>query len=100
MKLTELKLLTIIADDSLEHVIEQEIIAIGAKGYTVSHVNGKGETGSRDSAWSGENVKIETIVSAGTCEKILVHLSKNYFGKYAMIAYCFDVQTIRSDHFI
>lgn len=100
MDLSKLKLVTIIADDSLEHVIETEIIALGAKGYTVSHVEGKGKTGSRDSAWSGENVKIETIVSEEACEQILKHIAQHFFQKYALIVYAHDVEVMRSAHFI
>ena len=100
MELSKLKLVTIIADDSLEHVIEDEIITLGAKGYTVSHVEGKGKTGSRDSAWSGENVKIETIVSEEACEQILKNIAQYYFKNYALIVYAQDVHVMRSTHFI
>jgi len=93
-------MVTIIADESLKRILEEEIISIGARGYTVANVEGQGKTGSRDSAWSGENVKIETIVSNDICEKILSHLAAHYFERYAVIAYSFDVQTIRSKHFL
>lgn len=100
MQTTNFRLLTIIADESLKRIIEDEILALGASGYTVTNVEGKGKTGVRDSAWSGENVKIETIVPQSICENILSHLAANYFERYAVIAYSFDVQTIRSDHFL
>lgn len=99
MNLSKLKLVTIIADDSLEHVIEQEILALGAKGYTVSHVEGKGKTGSRDSPWSGENVKIETIVSDEVCGQILDKVAQHFFQNYAVIVYAQDVHVMRSSHF-
>jgi nitrogen regulatory protein PII len=71
IELSKLKLVTMIADDSLAHILEEQITALGANGYTVSKVEGKGKTGSLNSAWLGENVKIETIVSEDTCEQII-----------------------------
>lgn len=100
MELSKLKLVTIIADESLEHVIEEEIIALGAKGYTVSQVEGKGKTGSRNNAWSGKNVKIETIVAEEACEQILKHIAQHFFKNYALIVYTQDVQVMRSSHFV
>lgn len=100
MQTSNFKLVTIIADESLKKILEEEIIEIGAKGYTVALVEGKGKSGARDSAWSGENVKIETIVSGDICARILAHLTANYFERYPVIAYSYDVQTIRSEHFL
>jgi nitrogen regulatory protein P-II 2 len=100
MQTPQFKLVTIIADESLKKILEEDIIALGARGYTVTNVEGKGKTGSRDSAWSGENVKIETIVPPSICENILSYVAANYFERYAVIAYSFDVQTIRSNHFM
>lgn len=99
MNLNKFKLVTIIADDSLRYVIEKDIFALGARGYTVSQVEGKGKTGVRDSAWSGENVKIETIVSETICEDILNKIALQYFQNYAVIVYAYDVQVMRSGHF-
>lgn len=100
MQLSKLKLVTIIADDSLRHLLEEHITELGAKGYTVSHVEGKGKTGSRDSAWSGENVKIETIVPDDICERIITKISDQFFPAYAVIVYISDVEVLRSTHFI
>ena len=97
--MSPLKLVTIIAADSLKNHIVKDIQSLGAKGYTVSYVEGKGEKELRNSAWEGENVKIETIVSSDVCDKIMTYLQKNYFDKYAMIAFSTDVMVVRSNHF-
>ncbi|HEY0744770.1 MAG TPA: P-II family nitrogen regulator [Chryseosolibacter sp.] len=99
MQLSKLKLVTIIADDSLRHLLEEHITELGAKGYTVSHVEGKGKTGSRDSAWSGENVKIETIVPDVVCDRIISKIANQFFPSYAVIVYISDVEVLRSTHF-
>jgi len=98
--MSPLKLVTIIAADSLENHIVKDIQSLGAKGYTISYVEGKGEKELRNSAWEGENVKIISIVSAEVCDKILAHLEKTYFEKYPMIAFSTDVMVVRSNHFL
>ena len=98
--MTNLSLLTIIIEESLANTIEKEICEIGAKGYTSSNVSGKGLSGVRDNQWDGENIKIETIVSEETCKKILDHLQKKYFNRFAIIAFHHPVSIIRSNHFM
>jgi nitrogen regulatory protein P-II 2 len=98
--MNNLHLLTIIAEEALAPFIEKEIVEMGAKGYTSSNVSGKGLHDVRDNQWEGENIKIETIVSEDSCKKILGHLQKKYFGRYAMIAFYHPVNVIRTDHFI
>lgn len=98
--MNQLQLLTIIAEEALTASIEKEIVSLGAKGYTASAVSGKGLKDIRDNQWEGENVKIETIVSTEICQKILTHLQKKYFERYAMIAFYHPVEVIRTQHFL
>ena len=100
MKTTTLKLLTIIADESLARVIEEILLASGAKGFTQTEVQGVGRSGSRDTAWSGKNVKIEAIATSEVTEKALESIKADFFEKYAVIAYCLDVDVLRSKHFM
>lgn len=99
MKNSVLKLLTIIVDEALKSTIEEEITLLGAKGYTLTHVEGKGTHGERNNAWVGENIKIETVVAEEVSLKILNLLAEKYFERYAIIAYCTDVYVVRVDHF-
>jgi nitrogen regulatory protein P-II 2 len=98
--MNNLNLLTIIAEEALASFIEKEIVAMGAKGYTSSSVSGKGLHNVRDNQWEGENIKIETIVSEENCKRILGHLQKKYFDRYAMIAFYHPVNVIRTNHFV
>jgi nitrogen regulatory protein PII len=95
-----INLLTIIAEEALASSIEKEIVSMGAKGYTATPVSGKGLQDLRDNQWEGENVKIETIVSEDNCKKILGHLQRKYFDRYAMIAFYHPVNVIRTNHFL
>lgn len=98
--MTNLVLLTIIAEEVLSNAIESEIQELGAKGYTSASVSGKGLHGLRDNQWEGENVKIETVVSEDNCRKILEHLQKKYFDRYPMIAFYHPVSVVRTNHFL
>ncbi len=98
--MNNLQLLTIIAEESLTSLLEKEIIAFGAKGYTASNVSGKGLHNLRDNQWEGENIKLETITSEENCQLILNHLEKKYFERYAMIAFYHPVHVIRNQQFI
>ncbi|MCU0384094.1 MAG: hypothetical protein MUF68_08505 [Cyclobacteriaceae bacterium] len=92
-------LLTIIAEEALANAIEKEIETLGAKGYTLYQVSGKSPSAKRDNQWEGENIKIETIVSEDTCQKILKHLEQKYFDRFALIVFYHPVQVVRVGHF-
>lgn len=95
----EFKLLTLVFDEALTKQIELEILGLGAKGYTVSSVQGKGHSGERADSWTGVNAKLETIAKEDVVLAILAHVRQKYFGKYPLIAYFHDVTVVRSDHF-
>lgn len=97
--MSNLVLLTIVAEEVLAPALEKEISELGAKGYTAYTVSGKGLTDVRDNQWEGENIKIETIVSPEICQRILDHLQKKYFERYAIIAFHHPVEVIRTSHF-
>ncbi len=92
-------LLTIVTEESLSGLIEEEIIVLGAKGFTSTSVSGKGSSGLRNNHWDGMNVRIESIVTESVCEKILSHLQEKYFERYAVIAFYHPVNLIRTSHF-
>ena len=100
MDTVTLKLLTIIAEALLEDTLVREIKQLGARGYTVSSVRGEGTRGVRASEWEGYNVKIETLVSDETANRILEHLVANYFTLYAVVAYVENVTVVRSEKYV
>jgi len=100
MTMNNVFLLTIIVEEVLAPLIEKEIGELGARGYTLSNVSGKGLTGLRDNPWEGENIKIETIVSEENCKHILRHLQRKYFERYAIIAFHHPVNVLRTAHFL
>lgn len=98
--MNQLQLLTIIAQDALASLLEEEILGLGAKGYTISAVTGKSPAGERDNPWYGSNIKLEIILSQESCDRILSHLEKKYFDRFSIIAFHHPVQVIRTHRFV
>ncbi len=97
--MTQAYLLTIIGEEVLETVLEKEIMALGAKGYTVSKVSGRSQSALRDNPWDGENVRIEIITSEEVCLKIAQRLKEKYLEKYPMVTFFHPVTVLRMQHF-
>ena len=100
LQLHTLKLVTIIAESVLKERITRDIMAKGAKGYSVSEVDGEGSRHLRAGEHPGQNVKFEIIVDEAVAVNLLETVSKHYFTNYAVIAYCQDVQVIRGDKYV
>ena len=99
MKLTTVRLVTIIAEPVLKDRLLHEIHALGAHGYTISEVHGEGTRGIHASQWQGGNVKIETLVSPEVADRIMDAMADHYFPTDAVIAYVSDVQVVRGEKF-
>mgnify|MGYP006292453871 CR=1 FL=1 len=94
---TKEKLLTIITESEIEDNLIIDINKLGAKGYTISSVRGKGEKGIRNATWSSNsNSKIEILCNEKTCKKITEFLKTNYLQNYALILFISDVNVLRS----
>lgn len=95
MQTTVLHLLTIISEALLRDRLIHEIRQSGAKGLTITEVSGEGSRQRRVSEILGENIKIEVIAKREVCEKILEILQREFFPRYAVIAYLSEVQVVR-----
>jgi nitrogen regulatory protein P-II 2 len=99
MQTFPMKRITIIGDDCVKYRILQEILELGATGYTDCLVHGKGDRGVRPRHAEPPNSKIEVIATPEVAHKILEHIARNYFGEYAMIAFLDDVEVLRGEKF-
>lgn len=62
MPAQSMTLLTILSEAVLEDILIDEIMGLGAKGYTVSEARGRGTHGVRSGKWTaGGNIRIEVI---------------------------------------
>lgn len=99
MKTSTMKRITIVAEALIADRLIEDILRLGASGYTTTAAEGKGSRGVRASEWEGRNVKIETLVSHGIADKILQCMADSYFKNFAVIAYAHDVEVIRGEKY-
>lgn len=100
MDTTPLTLLTVVAEAILKDRLIDEFERAGAKGHTVSECGGSGSRHRRVGELLGENVKLETIVSAPVADRLLTILARDYFPNFAVIAYLTPVSVIRGEKYV
>lgn len=100
MKLHPMKLVTIVCEACAQDSITKLLRETGAHGWTSFAAEGEGSRGRRPGdIREFANVQIEVIVPPETSEKLLAALSKDYFPRYAMIAFDADVRVLRPEKF-
>ena len=100
MKKETRKLITIVTESALENALTNDLLKLGATGYTVTEARGSGSRGVRDAGWSTSgNVRIEVVCTAEIGDRIAEHVRDNYYADYAMIFFETDVGVIRGDKF-
>lgn len=94
------ELITIITEAVLESGLSKVLEDLGAKGYTIFDVRGKGHQGSRAGDWKeSANIQIEVVCNTELADDITETLAEQYFDDYAMIVYRSPVSVIRSEKF-
>lgn len=84
--------LVIVTESVIESTIIEEILALGATGFTVSEARGLGTHGMRSGRWTaGGNVRIEVIGDEALCESIVATLQAKYDADYGLLMYSFPV---------
>ena len=86
-------LLTIFSEAVLEDKLVDEIMSIGAQGYTISDARGRGTHGLRSGKWSaGGNIRIEVVGDPDLCSRIVTHLQNTYKENYGLLMYTSTVE--------
>jgi len=94
------QILTIITEAALENTLTEEIEKLGANGYTIMDVRGKGDHGLRAGGWDASaNIRIETICSTAVAEAISVLLKEKYYDDYAMVMFTSEISVLRPGKF-
>lgn len=87
------QLLTIYTEAVLEDRVIEEIMALGAKGYTVCDARGRGAHGLRTGKWTpGANIRVEVLGSSELCQRIINRLQEEYGRNYGLLMFTADVQ--------
>jgi hypothetical protein len=100
MNTTPLSLITIVAESVLQERLINDILRCGAKGYTLTTVQGEGSRHRRVSQAPEGNIKLESVVSDAVAERLLALLAAEYFPHYAVIAYTSQVHVIRGEKYV
>ncbi len=86
MKTQPFVLLTIFTEAALESTIVEDVMRMGARGYTITDSRGCGSHGVRSGAWGeGSNIRIEVIGNEDMIGKIIVHLRDSYDQNYGLL---------------
>lgn len=96
----EMKLVTIICEALAREAVTRLLREVGAHGYTVFEVEGAGATGERTAEMAEfGNIQIEVIVPAAVSEQLMDRLEREYFPKFAMVAYDVNIRVRRREKF-
>ncbi len=100
MKPNNRKLLTVVTESVLEQILCDELMELGASGYTVVNARGRGSRTVREAGWdTNSNIRIEVVCESDTADRIIEHLRERYYENYAMILYIADVAVLRPEKF-
>ena len=94
------KLLVIIAEAALEKALVEDLLRLGAQGYTVHDVRGGGRRGERASSWEGDRtIEVKVIATAPVAEAITAHVLAAYCPNYSVSMFLSDVAVLRPEKF-
>jgi len=95
-----MKLVTIICEALAREPLKKLLAEVGAHGYTLFAVEGDGSQGRRTAdIQEFANIQVEVIVPPTVAENLLARLEKEFFAKFAMVAYETDVRVLRREKF-
>jgi nitrogen regulatory protein P-II 2 len=93
------KLVTVIASYEMQERVEQDLERLGARGYTVTLANGRGEHGVRNRGFFEiGNVRVEALVSPAVADAVLEHFAKEAPLRQ-WLAFAQDVEAVPMRHF-
>ncbi len=95
-----MKLVTVICEALAREPLKKLLTETGAHGYTLFAVEGDGSQGRRTAdIQEFANIQVEVIVPPMVAEKMLTRLEKEFFPKFAMVAYETDIRVLRRNKF-
>lgn len=89
----------IVAESLLEARLLDGLAKCGARGWTITAARGQGPRNRRVSEVEGGNIRVETLVSPATAERIWDLLTSDYFPNYAVAAWTSAVNVARHERY-
>ena len=100
MSETTRTLLTIVTEAALEDALAEDVERLGAHGYTIADVRGKGSRGYRSASWDeSRNIRMDVVCDRATAATIAAHLRSRYYDNYAMVLFMAEVEVLRPEKF-
>ena len=96
---TKRKLLTVVCEGALESRLIKDLLALGAKGYTVTEAHGTGPRNQRNADLEGGNIRLEVVTDEVILSKIIERLQADYFPNYAVSVWIAEVDVLRQDRY-
>ena len=93
------QLVTIVAEGYLRARLVDDVMRLGASGYTLASAHGVGSRGVHTEDFEGANVRIEVMASAETAHRLLLHLETTYFVNYSIVAWSTGVHVVRPEKY-
>ncbi len=95
-----MKLVTIVCEAHARDAVTNLLRDIGAHGYTLFAVEGDGSQGKRPGDIPEfANIQIEVVMPPTVADTLLTRLEKEFFPRYAMIAFECEVRVLRKEKF-
>jgi nitrogen regulatory protein P-II 2 len=99
--LSTAKLITIVCEALAREPLSELLHNLDVSGFTWFEVQGEGHQGVRFAEMEEfANIQLEVILSPARADRLLEILQKEFFPKYAMIAYESDVRILRASKFL
>ena len=95
-----MKLVTIVCESHAREAVTTLLREVGAHGWTLFTVEGDGSQGRRPGDIPEfANIQLEVIVQPEVATLLLDRLGREFFPRYAMIAFESDVRVLRAGKF-
>ena len=104
MEFHKMKKVVIVTEASILDDVIEMVMELGASGYTITGVAGKGSRGGASPGISAlrnvlKSVRIDIVTSEEIAKKIAVAVVERFLRHYAGIVYIEDVEIIRLERF-
>jgi nitrogen regulatory protein PII len=93
-------LVTIVCEKLAREAVTRLLGDVGAHGWTLWEVEGSGAQGAREGDIPEfTNIQVQVILPPAVADTLLVRLEREFFKRYAMVAYESDIRVIRREKF-
>ncbi|HEX6886484.1 MAG TPA: hypothetical protein VF143_00135 [Candidatus Nanopelagicales bacterium] len=100
MHTEDLLLVTVVAEAVVEHRLVRDVAACGAHGWTIVDARGQGSRGVRADEFEGSNIRLETLVAPEVADRLLELLAREYFPRYAVVAWATTASVVRAAKYL